>query len=206
MILYTVGHSNHTQAEFLHLLKVHGVDYIVDIRSVPASKHNPQFNQEVLESFLNIHSIGYQFMGNEFGARRTDSMNKERQVDFERAVHTPLFQNGVQKLNEILQHHTVALMCSEANPLDCHRFALVARYFHERGLKVQHILRSAELADHLKLEHEMIEQYLHAKRPLLPDIDELFGIYTAAQQLQDAYKLKNKEIGYKFQQQEDYFD
>ena len=103
MKIYTIGHSNHSQAEFLHLLEMHGVNSIVDVRSVPASSHSPQFNQNALEGYLRIHNVDYQFFGKEFGARRFDSIGENGQVDFEKAVHTELFQEGVKKLLLVLQ-------------------------------------------------------------------------------------------------------
>jgi len=172
---------------------------------MPASKHSPQFNQDILEGFLKYHHINYQFFGREFGARRTDSYNQQGLVDFELTVKTDLFQQGVKHINTLLEGHRVTLMCSEANPLECHRFALVARYFHDQGNEIQHILKDASLATHKQLEEEMINLYLHARKPLLADVDELFGTYTDEDQLRDAYRLKNKEIGYRQQQEEDYY-
>lgn len=206
MKLYTVGHSSHTQEEFLRLLQENDVDCIVDVRSVPASKYAPQFNQEALESFLHHHDIDYFFFGQEFGARRMDAFNSDGQVDFELAIHTQLFQQGVRRLIRLLSNHHVALMCSEANPLECHRFALVARYFHEHDVEVEHILKDASTASHASLELKMVKQYLTARKPQLADVDELFGTYTREDQLRDAYRLKNKEIGYRVKQQEAYYD
>ena len=206
MRLYTVGHSSHTQEEFLRLLQKNNVDCIVDVRSVPASKYAPQFNQDALESFLRHHGMTYYFFGHEFGARRMDSFNSNGQVDFELAVHTRLFQQGVERLTSLLSNHHVALMCSEANPLECHRFALVARYFHEQGIEVLHILKYASTVSHTSLEQEMVKQYLTARKSQLADVDELFGTYTSEDQLRDAYRLKNKEIGYRVKQQEEYYD
>ena len=205
MTIYTIGHSNHSQEEFLHLAQTHGITCVVDVRSLPASKHYPQFNQDTLEGFLKYHRINYQFFGREFGARRTDSYNQQGQVDFELAIKTDLFLQGVQRIHTLLEGHRVALMCSEANPLECHRFALVARYFREQGFEIQHIMRDASLATHTQLENEMINQYIHARKPLLADVDELFETYTAEDQLHDAYRLKNKEIGYQQQQDEEYY-
>lgn len=206
MKLYTVGHSSHTQEEFLRLLQENDVDCIVDVRSVPASKYAPQFNQDALDSFLRHHSVEYFFCGQEFGARRLDAFNSDGQVDFELAVNTNLFQQGVERLMPLLSNHHVALMCSEANPLECHRFALVARYFHEHDVEVEHILKDASTASHNSLEQEMVKQYLTARKPQLADVDELFGTYTREDQLRDAYRLKNKEIGYRVKQQEEYYD
>lgn len=196
--LYSVGHSNQSQEEFLELLKKHDVNCIVDVRSMPASKYTPQFNMEPLKWFLKKNDIQYLHFGEEFGARRTDSLNIEGQVDFEQAVRTTNFNRGVERLmNGLQKGFRISLMCSEANPLECHRFSLVSRYFYDNGLDVQHILKDGELASHEVLEKEMIDEYLHSKKPKLADIDQLFGSYTAEDQRCDAYRLKNKEIGYK---------
>ena len=196
--LYSVGHSNQTQEGFLELLKKHDVNCIVDVRSLPASKHTPQFNLEPLKWFLKKNDIQYLHFGEEFDARRTDCLNTEGQVDFEQAVRTTNFKHGVERLTNGLQKgFRISLMYSEANPLECHCFSLVSRYFHDNGLDVWHILKDGELASHETLEKEMIDEYLHSKKPKLAEIDQLFGSYTAEDQRRDAYRLKNKEIGYK---------
>ena len=205
MKLYTIGHSSHSQEEFLHMIQIYHINCIVDVRSLPASKHSPQFNQKTIESFLKYNQVNYLFFGREFGARRIDAFNQKGQVDFELAVKSTLFQQGVERIYSLMEKHHIALMCSEANPLECHRFALVARYFHNQEICVQHIMKDASLLTHTQLEKEMINLYLHARKPLLADVDELFGTYTAEDQLLDAYRLKNKEIGY-YQEQEEYYD
>ena len=202
MKLYTIGHSNHTQEELLNLLEAHGINYVADVRSIPASNHNPQFNQEVISIFLQEHHIGYQFLGRELGARRVDCINADGQVDFEQAIHTSLFQQGIDGIMQHLDNNKIALMCSEADPLECHRFALVARYFHEHGVEVFHILKDTSLVSHRTMERQMIAHYLHLRKPMLSEVDELFGTYTKEQQLADAYRLKNKEIGFRLNQEE----
>ena len=162
--LYSVGHSNQSQEECLELLKKHDVNCIVDVRSVLASKYTPQFNMEPLKRFLKKNGIQYLHFGEEFGARRTDSLNSEGQVDFEQAVRTTNFNRGVERLmNGLQKGFRISLMCSEANPLECHRFSLVSRYFYDKGLDVQHILKDdGALASHEALEKEMIDEYLHS--------------------------------------------
>lgn len=91
----------------------------------------------------------------------------------------------------------IALMCSEADPLECHRFSLVSRYFHNQGIEVLHILKDANLATHSEVEKRLVNEFLHSRKYHLSEVDELFGTYTAEDQLKDAYRLKNKEIGYK---------
>ena len=200
--LYTIGHSNQSQEDFLSMLCKHDIDCVVDVRSVPASKYSPQFNQEELKWFLKRNGVQYLHFGEEFGARRLDCLNEEGQVDFEKAVTTPSFLSGVERLrNGLEKGFHISLMCSEANPLECHRFSLVSRYFFDQGIDVRHILKGAELATHAVVERKMIEEYLHSKKYHLSEVDQLFGIYTAEMQRQDAYRLKNKEIGYKPQLQ-----
>ena len=196
--LYSIGHSSQTQEEFLALLMQHGINCIVDVRSVPASKYTPQFNQETLKWFLKSHDIQYLHFGDEFGARRTDCLDEHGQVNFERAVKTPNFQQGVIRLMTGLKKgYRIALMCSEADPLECHHFSMVSRYFYDQGVDVQHIMKDGILASHASLEKEMINQFLHSRKYHLPEIDLLFGSYSEEEQRKDAYRLKNKEIGYK---------
>lgn len=202
--LFTVGHSNQTQEGFLQLLREHDVNCIVDVRSVPASKYAPQFNEDMLRWFLKSNGIQYLHFGDEFGARRYDSLNDEGQVDFELAMQTPNFLHGVERLVKGLEKgYRISLMCSEANPLECHRFAFLSRYFHEHGFDVQHILKDAKLVPHTLLEFEMIEEYKKSRKHHLPEVDELFGSYTLEDQRRDAYRLKNKEIGFKPESQEE---
>ena len=195
--LYSIGHSNQTQDEFLELLRTFGIDCVIDVRSIPASKYSPQFNQEPLKTSLKSNGIMYLHFGEEFGARRTDSLDKEGKVDFEKAAQTPNFRRGVERVLQGLEKgYHIAFMCSEAEPLECHRFALVSRYFHDEGYDVLHIRKGATLASHTQLEQEMIRTYLHSKRYHLCEVDNMFGTYSEEEQRRDAYRLKNKEIGY----------
>lgn len=205
--LYSIGHSNQSLEDFLNLLAVHGVNCVIDVRSVPASKYSPQFNQDSLKYFLKRHEVQYLHFGDEFGARRTDCLDENEQVDFEKAVETLLFKKGVERVMKGLEKgFRIAFMCSEADPLECHRFSLVSRYFYERGIDVQHILKDASLVSQADLEKEMIASFLHSRKYHLSEVDYLFGSYTEEEQRKDAYRLKNKEIGYKpkLQEEENY--
>ena len=135
--------------------------------------------------------------GEEFGARRNDSI-VDGQVNFEKAVTTPAFLRGVDRIKHGLdQGYYIALMCSEADPLACHRFSMVSRYFYDNGYEVRHILHTKEIVSHEELEKKMIEEFLHKRNSKLPEIDVMFGTYSAEDQRRDAYRLKNAAIGYK---------
>ena len=177
--LYTVGHSNQTFEDLLGMLQAQHINVIVDVRSVPASKYTPQFNQQPLSAALQREHIHYLHFGNEFGARRTDALDADNKVDFEKAVLTPAFQEGVKRLMDGLHKgYRISLMCSEANPLECHRFAMVSRYFFEHGVDVQHIVHAPDMFG----ENEC----------------------TKEQQIVLAYRQKNKEIAYQ-QETEEYY-
>lgn len=200
--LYSVGHSNQSQGEFLALIKPYGINCIIDVRSLPASTFSPQFNQDNIKQFLNSNGIQYLHFGKEFGARRTDSIDRNGQVNFEKAITTPAFTSGALRvMRGLTRGYIIAFMCSEAEPLECHRFSLVSRHFYEKNIDVQHILKDATLASHRSLELEMIRSYLHSKKYHLSEVDMMFGSYTEEEQRVDAYRLKNKEIGYRFQEE-----
>lgn len=205
--LYSIGHSSQSLEDFLNLLAVHGVNCVIDVRSIPASKYSPQFNQDGLKCYLKSHNIQYLHFGDEFGARRTDCLDENEQVDFEKAVETPLFKKGVERVMKGLEKgFQIAFMCSEADPLECHRFSLVSRFFYDNGVDVQHILKDASLVSQADLEKEMIASFLHSRKYHLSEVDYLFGSYTEEEQRKDAYRLKNREIGYrpKLQEEENY--
>jgi uncharacterized protein (DUF488 family) len=215
-MIYTIGHSTQSIEDFYELLLHYNIDCIIDIRSSPYSQHAPQFNRENLKDFLSRKNILYAHFGDEFGARRTDCLcpviktGKEvEQVNFEIGITTPLFKKGVERIDKaLIQKRKIALMCSEANPLDCHRFSFISRYFHDNGYEVHHILRNKETCTiesktQKELEQCMIKEYLSKKKPELREVgSSLFDEYSEAEQRCDAYKLKNREIGYINQQEE----
>lgn len=219
-LLYTVGHSNQTFEEFMQLLVPNGIDCIIDVRSMPYSKHTPQFNSEQLKLRLNKCGILYAHFGNEFGARRTDCIKNtefkrkgitevKAQVNFELGVSTQNFLHGVERLKKALsQGRHVSLMCSESNPLACHRFSFLSRYFHENGWDVRHIVRDENTGEacwksHEELEEKMILGYIASKKlQELPEqgqqmlFTDFNDGYDRAQQRIDAYRIKNLEIGW----------
>jgi len=199
--IFTVGHSNHEAEYFLELLQSQNIDCLVDVRSMPASKYNPQYNQIPLKNYLQIHGITYMHFKAEFGARQeeADLLDENGQLDFELFRKTFAFQQGVERVDiGVSKGFKIALMCSEGNPLECHRFSMIAGYLDEIGFDVQHILKDKTLKTHKELENDLLKKY--AKKlpePSLfePNIDE-------AAKLKAAYKLHNKEIGWKVEMRE----
>ena len=113
--LYTIGHGNRKPEDFLALLKDFGIEYLIDVRSQPYSKFNPQFNQNDLKFFLERNGIKYVFMGDTIGGRPTDTScyDKEGKVDYEAVKMKEFFLNGINRLKTAYNKNiNVVIMCS----------------------------------------------------------------------------------------------
>ena len=148
--LLTIGHSNHAPEVFADLLLRHGVDEVFDVRSSPYSRYTPQFNQEALTGILSRAGeagIEYTFLGAELGGRPADRScyDADGRVLYQRLAETDLFDDGIRRVVRAADERRVALMCSEKEPLDCHRALLIATALTERGAAVEHILADGDL-------------------------------------------------------------
>ena len=161
--VYTVGHSNHTIEFFIELIKSFSISCIIDVRSMPASAYNPQFNKEALQNSLLNEHINYMHFGEEFGARHTDPklLDTYGKVDFEKVRESALFLSGVDRLKTGLEKgYNISLMCSEADPFDCHRFAMISYYLVRNGFNVHHILKDKTSVTNEELEEKLLKKYV----------------------------------------------
>lgn len=185
-MIYTVGHSNHPLTHFLELLRGRAVNLLADVRSTPYSRFNPQFRRDALATTLNENGIQYLFLGEELGARSKDpSCYEDGRVSYRKLAASELFRQGIDRLLAAAKTHTVAIMCAEKDPLDCHRTILVARELVGRGESVAHILATGELAS-----HDQVMQRLREKLKIEPM--DLFGGDVNEQ----AYELRGQQIAY----------
>jgi uncharacterized protein (DUF488 family) len=142
---FTIGHSTRSLEEFVDLLKTHGVQRLVDIRTVPRSRRNPQFNRESLPGALEPHGIAYTHLPGLGGLRhpRPDSPNSGWENDsfrgFADYMQTDEFAAALQELLQLGTAGQSCVMCAEAVPWRCHR-SLVADALTVRGIPVEHIL------------------------------------------------------------------
>ena len=151
--LYTVGHSNLELDPFLDALDRHGIDCVVDVRSYPRSRYAPHFDRHALASALRTRGIDYLFLGDRLGGRSPyPDHYVDGQLDYVRLVASSPFREGLQEVAERAVEQRVALMCSEEDPLRCHRAVAIGRYYHEQGWQVLHIRASGELEDHTAFE------------------------------------------------------
>ena len=148
---YTVGHSTHPVDRFISLLHQTGIDTVIDVRSTPYSRFNPQFNRQNLEKSLTEEHIKYEFFGDRLGGRYTDPalLLPNGTVDYRKVQDTEQFKKGIGRLMEIIASgKLVALMCAEKEPEKCHRFLLIAPILEEAGVRVVHVRGDGTFQDH----------------------------------------------------------
>ena len=147
--VYTIGHSSHPIDVFLDLLCKHEISAIADVRSSPFSRFCPQFNQPALVKSLRDSGICYAFLGRELGGHSDDpSCYVNGRIQYARLAERQEFHQGIDRLNSGADKYRIALMCSEQDPLDCHRTLLVSRVLDSVGLKIQHIHTDGYLEHH----------------------------------------------------------
>jgi uncharacterized protein (DUF488 family) len=153
-VVYTVGHSTRSIEDFIALLKAHGVTKIADVRTIPRSATNPQFNYDSLPRDLRRAKIGYVHLPGLGGLRKPkpDSPNGAwRNASFRGYadyMQAPAFEENLQMLLEMVQKDAVALMCAEAVPWRCHR-SLIGDALVVRGVRVADIFSPTKLQEHL---------------------------------------------------------
>jgi uncharacterized protein (DUF488 family) len=150
---YTIGHSTHPLDEFIAMLRAHGIQRVIDIRTIPKSRHNPQFNGEELARRLHSARIGYVHLKKLGGLRhaRRDSMNTGwRNASFRGFadyMQTPEFEEGLERAIALAEEKPSALMCAEAVPWRCHR-SLVGDALLARKIQVMDILSATSAKPH----------------------------------------------------------
>ncbi len=158
--LFSIGHSNHSLDHFVDLLRRAGVAAVADVRSQPFSQWLPHFNRPELEKELRLRSIGYAFAGHQLGGRpsQINVYNGEGQVDYERVRATAGFQQGLDALCTAGEQDAVAMLCSEEDPLDCHRGLMIAPALIERGILPAHVRGDGTIESTAQLEERLLRE------------------------------------------------
>lgn len=187
--ILSIGHSSHTIEAFITLLKMHGVTALADVRSHPTSKYFPHFSKIFLADSLKNAGIAYVFLGRELGARSlNNSCYKNGKVQYDLLAKENLFKEGLNRVRQGAEKHTIALMCAEKDPLDCHRAILVCRQLSQSGLPISHILADGSLECHQDLENRMLQKY---KIPIMGDM-----FRSPSECLSEAYTIHGDKIAY----------
>ena len=139
--VWTIGHSNHALDHFLALLTAHAIEVVVDVRSRPYSRHTPHFSRDPLREDVTNAGMRYLFMGRELGGRPANPSlyDEEGHVRYDAVSRTPDFTEGIARLRQGIGRHRVALLCSEDDPIHCHRRLLVGRVLRDDGVSLLHI-------------------------------------------------------------------
>jgi uncharacterized protein (DUF488 family) len=151
--VFTIGHSTHPLDAFIRILQGHGVEQVADVRTVPRSRHNPQFNRESLPRDLAAAGIGYVHLPGLGGLRhpRPDSPNMGwRNASFRGYadyMQTPEFSTQIEQVIALAQQAQLVLMCAEAVPWRCHR-SLIGDALLARGIAVEHIMSATSRSPH----------------------------------------------------------
>ena len=150
---FTIGHSTRNVAEFIGILKRFGIDQLVDVRTIPRSRFNPQFNKATFSKKLRSHGIGYHHLKGLGGLRH--AVKGSANTGWKNAsfrgyadhMQTPEFEAGLNKLIKIAKKKQIVIMCAEALPWRCHR-SLIADALTVRGIKVDHIFSTTNSQQH----------------------------------------------------------
>ena len=186
--IYTIGHSNHEIGIFLNLLITKNIDMIVDVRSAPFSKMYPYYNRDILESTLKENKIGYLFLGELIGGRsRNRNDYEEGQVVYSRLAAKDDYQVAIQRVLDGSAKFEIALMCSEKEPLDCHRTLLLSQSLSELGAQIVHIKGDGKLESQSEILNRLMNMYNL-------DAPDLFG--AEKDRLQEALFKQEKKIAY----------
>ena len=188
LLVFTIGHSTHSYEHFLLLLRSVGITAVADVRTTPFSRHFPQFNETELRSELKLDGVSYVFLGKELGGRPSNkNFYCDGIADYEKMAKTDVFENGIKRVLEGARKFRIALMCSEHDPLDCHRCLLVGRALAEAGVKLVHILGDGSLTKHEAIEEQLLSLAGRSSGDLLMNDSERLSAAYRARSLKVAY-------------------
>jgi uncharacterized protein (DUF488 family) len=186
--IYTIGHSTHSFTILQSLLRKYEITAVADVRSMPVSRFAPQFNRDALKRALHESDIKYVFLGEELGARSKDqACYVGGRVQYALLAQTPEFERGIQRLLNGAKTERIAIMCTEQEPLDCHRTILVAPVIAEHGVSIDHIHGDGHLESHATAMRRLMARFDLAE-------DDLFN--EPAKRLKMALSRQEQRIAY----------
>ena len=192
--LFTVGHSILDFESFAKLLRDFGVELVADVRSLPQSARLPHFSQPGFEKLLDAEHISYLFLGEELGGRPDDpdAYRSNGVVDYEARRKSFAFQRGVERLLKELETRSVAMMCAEEDPLECHRFLMIGPELIKLGIVPLHIRKGSQIETQEAAENRLLAGTgfeAVAANTLFPD--------ARSQALEDAYRLQAERFAFR---------
>ena len=145
--IYSIGYGLRSVEDFMALLRAYGIEYIADVRSNPYSKWNPDFCREPISAFLQQQGVGYVYLGDMIGGiPKDESCYTEGKLDVQKAKKHEAFKVGIDRLiNAHEKELSVALMCGEVEPHQCHRSKLIGEVLSEKGVSLIHIINEHQI-------------------------------------------------------------
>lgn len=190
--LFSIGHSDLSSDSFVRLLRGARITAVADVRSTPYSSRNSQFNREVIQKRLSLEGISYAFLGNELGARREESecYIKDR-AKYDLISKSSSFLNGLERIRTGLKTYRVALMCSEKDPLTCHRTILICRQLRDE-FQIKHILEDGVVEEQAELEQRLLSLVDIQKEDMFHSLDDL--VSRAYQKQAEKIEYRRKPV------------
>ena len=186
--IYTIGHSIHSTDKFISLLKMHSISAVADVRSAPYSKRCPNFNKTNLQSDLKRNDISYVFLGKELGPRSNDpSCYISGKVQYDLIAATEQFREGIERLKGGMGSYRIAILCSEKDPIFCHRTILVCRYLENSDLDINHILEDGSIENHDQAMRRLMKLLKINDNDMFSSFDELKNL---------TYDIQSKKIAF----------
>jgi uncharacterized protein (DUF488 family) len=186
--MLTIGHSTQDLPALVRLLRQNGVTAVADVRSMPISRFAPQFNRGSVERGLHEADIKYVFLGEELGARTENAAcYVDGRVQYGRLAQTPGFVTGIERLMQGAQTERIAVMCTEGEPLDCHRTVLIARVLSEHGVAIDHIHGDGQIESHTSAMERLMARFGLAEADLFR---------TPTERLEEALHRQEHRIAY----------
>lgn len=188
----TIGYGKTDLQTFIQTLIVYKVNYIVDVRSSPYSKYSAQYNKDFFQAQLAKHNISYMWCGDLLGGRPKDLSTYDENgiVDYNKLAKTELFLKGLTQLEELSLKNNVAIMCSEQDPMKCHRFLAISKELFKREYRVVHILNISNYATQSQLEDKLVKIYFGDNFQL-----DLFS--SMDNNIEQSYIKQNKQCAYR---------
>lgn len=202
--IYTIGYSGFKLEDFVRVLDHYNINGLIDVRSMPMSQHYTDYNKQELSVFLKKNGIAYRNYKDEFGARQAERrFYPNGYLDFLLFAKSERFREGMNRLIAAMPlGYKFVLMCSEKDPICCHRAIMVAREFNDNDVSAKHILADGSICTQEDIENRLVDMYF-------PDRDQLslFGSpLTWKEMVNESYIQQNKKIGYKLEQDEEELD
>ena len=160
--IYTIGHSSHSLDYFFELLASYGINTVIDIRSVPFSQYVPHFNKDYIKKQLKTRGFYCIYMGDELGIKQEEKKlyNTEGFLDFQKFQQSSSFKKAIDRITAgIEKGYEICIMCTEKEPLDCHRGILIGPELTARNIEVKHILPGGTFRNQKHLEKDLLEIY-----------------------------------------------